>query len=172
MASDKVLSVKADTAADFLEKGYAKMGEEGKLGETTYDLNAKFTTDGKTGNIATATFTMTTAIVRVQWGGAAKTKPDKANSDAIKKIETLLKAHEQAHADGYNRVFKKLKAEFEKSLIGKSQDELQAAVDQMNEALRAECESLHKSGGMIKLKTGSGGSVSVSEVAAGAGGCD
>lgn len=172
MACDKVLSVKADTAEAFLKNGYGKMGQQGKLGETTYDLQSSISTDAKTGRILKATFTLTTAIVRVQWGGAAKTKPDKANADAIKKIEAIVKSHEQAHADGYSKVFKRLKAELEKSLVGQPEEALQAAVDTMDQALRDECESLHKSGGLVKVKAGSGGSVSVSEVAAGAGGCD
>ena len=44
------------------------------------------------------------------------------------------------------------------------------AAQEVKDALTAECEKLHKSGGLIKV-TESGGKVTVKERAEGAGGC-
>lgn len=171
MAGDTVVNVKADTAQDFLDAGHKAMRDDAKLGETTYNIDVAFNEDGKTGKVTKVSFTLSTSIKRVHWSGAAKTKPDKANADAIQKIEKLLKAHEEEHRDGYNKVFNKLKPEMEKALVGKTKEDIQKSLETMNEALRDECESLHKRGGLIELKEGSGGTLKVSESAEGPGGC-
>lgn len=169
--SDKLINVKADTAQDFVDAAHAAMGDDSKLGETSAKLTWKVTTDSKTGKIKKVTFDLKTSITRVHWAGPQKTKPDKANADAIKKVEDLNKKHEEAHRDGYEKAFKKLKAKLEKDLVGKDEDELDDAVKQMKDAMTDACETLHKSGGMINVDDGGGGKIKVTESAEGAGGC-
>jgi hypothetical protein len=171
MAGDTLVNVKADTAEDFLDKAHKAMGDASKLGDTTYELNLDVKTDSKSGKITKATFTLKTSIKRVHWAGPAKTKPDKNNSDAIQKIESLNRAHEEAHRDGYMKAFKKNQPVLEKQLVGKSEDEAADIVAKMNDALQEACEALHKRGGMIKAKAGSSGSITVTESAEGPGGC-
>lgn len=170
--ADTLLNVKADTAEDFLDEARAAMGDSTKLGETTFDLGLKFATDSKTKKIVKATFTLTTSIRRAHWAGPAKTKPDKSNAEAIARIEALNKAHEDAHRAGYVRAFNKNKAALEKALVGKTEDEAEAIVDKMKQALKDACEDLHKKGGKVVVKTDSSGRITVTEAAEGPGGCD
>lgn len=168
---DKLVNVKADTAQDFMDNAHTAMGDPAKLGETKADLSWSVAKDAKTKKIKKVTFTLKTAITRVHWAGSTKAKPDKANEAAIKQIESLNKAHEEAHRDGYEKAFKKLKAKLEKDLIGKEDDDFDKAVQQLKDALTDECEKLHKSGGMITLTDNGGGKISVKESAEGPGGC-
>jgi len=48
------------------------------------------------------------------------------------------------------------KARFEKELIGKDESDLYKAPREIKEALTAQCEKLHKSGGLIKVTDNSG----------------
>jgi hypothetical protein len=166
---DKLVNVKADTAQDFLDNAHKLMGGD-KLGDTSYDLDAKASVDPKTKKIKKVTFSLTTTIKRVHWSGPAKAKPDKENAAAIKEIEDLNKAHEEEHRSGYEKTFKKLKAKLEKDLVGKDPDELKDAIKDIKEALKDTCEDLHKSGGMITA-TDNGGKITVKESAEGPGGC-
>jgi hypothetical protein len=168
--ADKLMNVKADTAMDFIDGAHEVMGDDSKLGETSAKLDWTVTSDAKTKKIKKVVFTLKTDIKRVHWAGPAKTKPDKENLAAIQKIESLNKAHEEAHRAGYESAFKKLKAKLEKDLVGKDPDDLDAAVKQMKEALTDACEKLHKSGGDISV-VDNGGKVTVKESAEGPGGC-
>lgn len=168
--ADKLVNVKADTAMDFLDNAHSAMGDADKLGETSAKLTWTFTKDAKTKKIKKVAFTLKTEVKRVHWSGPEKTKPDKANAEAIKQIETLNKDHEEAHRDGYEKAFKKLKAKLEKDLIGKEDSDLDDAVKTLKDALTDECEKLHKSGGKITV-TDNGGKITVKESAEGAGGC-
>ena len=169
--SDKLINVKADTAMDFMDNAHKAMGDSSKLGETSANLTWSVSTDSKTKKIKKITFTLKTEITRVHWAGQEKTKPDKANEDAIKEIESLNKAHEEAHRSGYEAAFKKLKTKFEKDLIGKEEDDLDEAVQEIKDAMTDEGEKLHKSGGMITVTDNGGGNITVKESAEGAGGC-
>ena len=168
---DKLINVKADTAMDFIDNAHKAMGDPSKLGETSANLTWSVSMDSKTKKIKKVTFTLKTEIKRVHWAGQAKTKPDKANEDAIKEIESLNKAHEEAHRSGYEAAFKKLKTKFEKDLIGKEEDDLDTAVQEMKDAMTDACETLHKSGGMIDVTDDGAGKITVKESAEGAGGC-
>ena len=86
---DKLINVKADTALDFVDNAHKAMGDASKLGETSAKVDFSFAMDGKTKKIKKVTFTLATEIRRVHWAGAQKTKPDKANADAIANIEAL-----------------------------------------------------------------------------------
>ena len=168
--ADKLLNVKADTAMDFIDAAHKAMGDDSKLGQTSAKLSWTVTTDTKTKKIKKVVFTLKTDIERVHWSGPAKTKPDKDNSAAIQKIESLNKAHEEAHRAGYEAAFKKLKAKLEKDLVGKDEGEVDDAAQKMKDALTDACEKLHKSGGDISVND-SGGKVTVKESAEGPGGC-
>jgi hypothetical protein len=167
---DKLLNVKADTALDFMASAHKAMGDPSKLGETSAQVDFSYALDGTTKKIKKVTFTLKTEIRRVHWAGAQKTKPDKANAAAITEIEALNKAHEEAHRSGYEAAFKKCKARFEKELIGKDESDLDKAAQEIKDALTAECEKLHKSGGLVTV-TDSGGKITVKESAEGPGGC-
>lgn len=171
MAGAKLLNVKADNAKDFLDNAHKAMKDKSKLGETKFNLNMKFSLDSKTKKIKTGTFTLQTTITRVHWAGPAKTKPDKANLDAINEIERLNKAHEEAHQDSYEKVFKKAKGELEKEMEGKTPKEAQELLGQMEDKLVEACEKLHKTGGMINVSDNGNGKISVTESAEGPGGC-
>lgn len=168
--ADKLLNVKADTALDFVDNAHDAMGDDSKLGECSAKLDWTVTSDAKTKKIKKVVFTLSTEIKRAHWAGPAKIKPDKENLAAIQKIESLNKAHEEAHRAGYASAFKKLKAKLEKDLVGKDPDDLDDAVKQIKAALTDACEKLHKSGGDISV-VDNGGKITVKESAEGPGGC-
>jgi len=171
MAGDKLVNVKGDTAQDFMDNAHKAMKDRSKLGETTYKLDAKFSIDPKTKKIKKGTLSLKTTITRVHWAGPAKKKPDKADMDAIKEIESLNTAHEQAHQASYEKAFKEAKADLEAEMEGKTPKEAKDIVDKMKALLVDACEDLHKSGGLLTLKDDGNGSISVSEGAEGRGGC-
>jgi hypothetical protein len=168
---DKLVNVKASTAKDFIDNAHKAMRDPAKLGDTTYDLGVTFKTDPKTKKISKATMTLKTETKRVHWAGQEKTKPDKANADAIKKIEDMNSAHEKAHRDTYQKAFDKLHDDLEKEMVGKSAKEAQEIMDKMKDALKDACEKLHKSEGMIEVNDNGGGKITIKETAEGPGGC-
>jgi hydroxymethylpyrimidine pyrophosphatase-like HAD family hydrolase len=168
---DKLINVKADTAQDFMDNAHVAMRDPSLLGKTSAKLDWSVTKDGKTKKIKKVSFTLTTEITRVHWAGLKRTKPDKANAAAIKQIEELNKAHEDAHRAGYEKAFKKLKAKLEKDLVGKDDSDLDQAVQELKDALTDECEKLHKSGGLITVTDNGSGKITVRESAEGPGGC-
>lgn len=169
---DKLLPVKADTVQDFMDNAHKAIGDDTKIGDTSSKLSLKFDTDSKTKMIKSATFSLTTSITRAHWVGAAKVKPDKENEAAIKKIESLNKAHEEAHRKGYEAAFKKNKEALEKELVGMKPDDADQVVKKMQAALTKACEDLHKKGGMIDFVDNGKGKITVAESAEGPGGCD
>ena len=172
MAGDKLINVKADTIDDFMDNAHKAMKDNSNIGDTAVKVGRKVSTDPKTGKITKGTLTLTTTITRAHWAGPAKTKPDKANLDAINKAERLNKAHEEAHRASYEKAFKKAKAALEKEMEGKDEDEADEIVDKMLALLKDACEDLHKTGGMITFKDNGKGKITVSEGPAGPGGCD
>ncbi len=171
MAGDKLLSIKADTAQDFLDNSHKAMRDSSKLGETKAIVAWAASFDLKTKKVKKGTLTLKTSITRVHWAGAAKKKPDKSNLDAIKEIESLNKAHEEAHRTSYEKAFKKAKAKLEEEMVGKTQQEVKDIVDKMGGELKEACEDLHKSGGLIDVNDNGSGTISVTEKAEGPGGC-
>jgi hypothetical protein len=167
---DKLVNVKASTAQDFLDNAHKAMRDPKKLGDTTYDLQMKFTLDSSK-KIAKATMTLKTETTRVHWAGPGTTKPDKANADAIKQIEDLNEAHERAHRDSYQKAFDKLQDKLEEEMVGKTPKEAQEIMNKMKDALKAACEDLHKSEGMIDVKDDGKGNITIKERAEGPGGC-
>jgi hypothetical protein len=165
--ADKLVNVKADKATQFIDNAHKAMGNSKRLGFTTHDLGVSFTFQQ---TIAKVTLTFKTETTRVHWSGQVKTKPDPDNMAAIKQIEGLNAAHEARHRATYQDVFDKGKADLEKQLIGKTQTEAKAIVDDFNKKLIAACEKLHTSEGNITV-TDSGGKISVTEGPEGPGGC-
>ncbi len=169
--ADKLVNVKASTAQEFIDGAHKAMKDPKKLGETKYSLDVKFQVDSKSKTITKATMTLKMTTTRVHWAGQGKAKPDKANMDAINKIEDLNEAHEKAHRDGYQAAFDKNHDAYEKEMAGKSQQEAQKIVDKMKADLLKACEDLHKSGGQIDIKDNGQGKITVTESAEGPGGC-
>ncbi len=167
---DKLVNVKASTAQDFIDNAHKVMHDPKKLGETTYNLQVKFKLY-KDKKITKATMTLDSATTRVHWGGPGKTKPDKANSDAIKQIEDLNTAHEKAHRDTYQKAFDKLHGDLEDQMVGKTPKEAQDLMDQMKDALLDACEKLHKTEGQIDVTDDGQGKITIKESAEGPGGC-
>src|SRR5215471_1539322 len=158
--ADKLLNVKASTAQEFLDNAHKAMRDPKKLGDTKYDLQVKFQLDsGK--KIVKARMTLKTETTRVHWAGPGKTKPDKANADAIKQIEDLNAAHEKAHRDSYQKTFDKLQDDLEKEMVGKTPKEAQQIMDKMKDALKDACEELHKSEGLIDVNDNGKGTITV-----------
>jgi hypothetical protein len=168
---DKLVNVKASTAKDFVDNAHKAMRDPKKLGETTYDLEVKFKLDSKTKKIAKAAMTLTTETKRMHWAGPGKTKPDKANADAIKQIEDMNEAHEKAHRDTYQEAFDRLQDDLEEEMAGKTPKEAQEIMDKMKDALRDACEKLHKSEGMIEVNDDGQGNITIKQSAEGPGGC-
>jgi flagellar biosynthesis/type III secretory pathway protein FliH len=108
-------------------------------------------------------------ITRAHYAGHLKTKPSDAELAAIEKAEALNKAHEEAHRDGYQKVFDD--AKLEEELVGKTPEEAKALIAKVRAALTAECEKLHKSGGVVFVTPGPKGTVKVDEKPEGPGGC-
>jgi len=169
---DKLVNVKASTAMDFIEAAHKAMRDPSKLGETKNHLDVKFKFDAKTKKIAKATMTLTSETTRVHWAGPGKTKPDKANADAIKEIEELNTAHEKAHRDTSKAAFDKLKDDLEEEMVGMTAKEAQDVIQKMQDALTDACEKLHKSEGLIEVDDDGNGNITVKESAEGPGGCE
>jgi hypothetical protein len=106
----------------------------------------------------------------VHLAGPVKTTPDPENAAAIKNVEALNAAHEGRHGDSYQAVFDKAKDDLEDQLVGKTQKEAKVLLDEFHQKPLDACEKLHAPEAMITVK-GSGGKVSVTESAEGAGGC-
>jgi hypothetical protein len=115
------------------------------------------------------TLTFKTSTKRVHLAGPVKTTPDPENAAAIKNVEALNAAHEGRHRDSYQAVFDKAKDDLEDQLVGKTQKEAKVLLDEFHQKPLDACEKLHASEAMITVKE-SGGKVSVTESAEGAGG--
>jgi hypothetical protein len=168
---DKLVNVKASTAKEFIDNAHKAMRDSKKLGETKYDLQVQFKLDSSK-KITKATMTLKSETTRVHWAGQGKTKPDKANTDAIKQIEDMNAAHEKAHRDTYQQAFDKLEDDLEQEMVGKTPKEAQKIMDKMKDALQEACEKLHKSEGMIDVGDDGQGNITIKESAEGPGGCE
>jgi hypothetical protein len=172
MAGEKLVNVKADTAADFLDNAHKAMHDANKLGETTYDLEITgVKLDPKTKTVIKGSFKLTTETTRVHWAGPVKTPPDKPNAHAIEQIEAMNADHEKNHRDSYQQAFDKAKGALEKEMVGKTEKELKDVLQEMKDKLLDACEKLHKSEGLITVTQKADGSITVSESAEGPGGC-
>jgi hypothetical protein len=167
---DKLVNVKASTAQEFLDNAHKAMRDPKKLGETKADLQVKLKLDSS-GKIVEAKMTLKTMTTRVHFAGPGKTRPDKANADAIKQIEDLNAAHEKAHRDSYQKAFDKLQDSLEKEMVGKTQKEAEKIMQKMKDALQDACEKLHQSEGLLEVNDDGNGNITVKEKAEGSGAC-
>jgi uncharacterized protein YukE len=124
-----------------------------------------------------ATLSLTITSATAHWigpglrDGKPAPQPDGVNRTAITDIEAKNRAHEQKHIDGSQSVFDSKKDQIEKNMIGKTKEEFQTAFDALNAALKAKCEELHKTEGLITW-TFQNGAYSIVVKPGGPGGCD
>jgi hypothetical protein len=162
------------TVDEFAQSAGSVFGD-GVFGRTTFALAKDFESTNKKLTKATLSLTITSATAH--WAGPGlrdgkhAPQPDATNKDAIARIEALNKAHEQRHIDGDQSVFDSKKSEIEKNMIGKTKEEFEAAFADLNKALKAACEELHKTEGLI-VWTFQNGAYSIVVKPQGSGGCD
>lgn len=163
------------TVAEF-QQSAANIFGEGLLGDTRFALSTNYNFDTQS-KITKATLSMTITSATAHWagpglrGGRPAVQPNAANRDAIARIEALNKSHEQKHIDGYQSTFNNKKGDIEKKMIGQTADEAATTLTEMNDALKAACEALHSTEGLISV-TQSGGAFSIVVQPEGPGACD
>jgi thioredoxin-like negative regulator of GroEL len=167
-------NVFGSTVAEFTSNAADIFGA-GTLGETKPHISVSFATD-ENGKVTRATLTLAITSTTAHWAGSGMSEgkpapqPNAANKYAIARIESLNKAHEQKHIDTYQSAFNAKKAELEKKYIGSSLSDAAAITGDMEDALRAACETLHSTEGIVNVVT-QGDTFTISVSPAGPGGC-
>jgi hypothetical protein len=162
------------TVDQFRQSAGSAFGQ-GLLGDTRFALGAKWTI--VSGKITKPTLSLKITSATAHWagpglqGGKHGPQPDAANRTAIAQIEALNKSHEQKHIDGYQSVFDGKKSDIEKKLVGQTEVESAKTIAEMSDALKAACETLHKTEGLIVV-TQQAGAFSIAVQAEGPGACD
>jgi hypothetical protein len=163
------------TLDEFMQSAGSVFGQ-GLLGDTRSALSAKYSFDTQN-KITKSTLSLTITSATAHWAGpgihAGKhaQQPDAPNRDAIARVEALNKSHEQKHIDGYQSAFNNKKAEIEGKMIGQTEAESAKTLSEMNGALKAACEALHKTEGLISVIR-QGGAFSIVVQPEGPGACD
>jgi hypothetical protein len=163
---------------EFMQNARRVIGQ-GLLGKTTCEPTYDCKLDAQN-KITNAKLSLEITSKTAHWAGpgfrdAKHTKrapqPDTANRNAIMSVEALNKQHEQHHIDGYQKVFDKQKSTFEKKMIGQTIKEAQeTTLAELNDALKAACEELHTTEGLISVIQ-QGGAFQVVVQPEGPGGC-
>jgi hypothetical protein len=174
MATPTLTNCFGSTVDEFAQSAASTFGP-GLLGDTRFAVEAKW-------NLSNSKITKPTLSLRItsataHWvgpglrDGKPAPQPDVANRNAIASIESLNKSHEQKHIDGYQSTFNSKKSDIERKLIGQTEAEAAKTIQEMNDALKAACEALHKTEGLITW-TLQGGAYSIVVKPAGPGNCD
>jgi hypothetical protein len=160
MAGETLINISADTVDDFMDKVSDKVGEgDGVLGITTYDISTKYTlTDDK---IAKISFELKVTIKRAHWSGG---KADANNKKAIQAAEQLNKMHEEKHRKLANDICAREFAKAAKALKGKSEDDVQNAIDAIKQLVDDAYDDLDKKEGKTSVTEKSDGSFTVKQV--------
>jgi hypothetical protein len=163
------------TVDEFIQSANSEFGE-GLLGETKFALDAKWMLDAEN-KIIHPTLSLKITSATAHWAGPGfrdgkpAPRPDALNRDAIARVEALNTSHEQKHIDGFQRIFNNRKREFERKLIGQTEEEAAQTVAEMTDALNAACEELHETEGLISVSL-QGSRFSIQVQPRGPGGCD
>ncbi|HEX3948732.1 MAG TPA: hypothetical protein VHW95_02655 [Steroidobacteraceae bacterium] len=163
------------TVDEFMQSAGSVFGQ-GLLGNTQCALNAKYNFDPQS-KITKSTLSLQITSATAHWVGPGvrdgkhAPQPDGPNRHAIARAEALNKSHEQKHIDGYQSVFDNKKSEMEKKMIGQTAAEAAKTVAEMNAALKAACEALHKTEGLISVNQ-QGSAISIVVQPEGPGACD
>jgi hypothetical protein len=162
------------TVDEFAQSAGSLFGQ-GLLGDTRFALEANWNITNR--KIINATLTLKITSATAHWAGpgvrAGKQapQPDAPNRNAITNMEALNKSHEQKHINGYQSVFDSKKNDVEKKLVGQTEGEAAKTIEEMKDALKAACEALHKTEGLITW-TFQGGAYSIVVKPRGPGACD
>ena len=157
---ESLINISADSVSDFMDKVADAVGEgDGVMGQTTYDISTKVSlTDGK---VSKVTFELKVSIKRAHWSGG---KPDDNNKKAILAAEDLNKKHEQKHLRLATDICTREFAKAQKALAGKSQDDVDDAVDAIKKLVDAAYDDLDKKEGMTEVTENSNGTFTVKQV--------
>lgn len=137
-----------------------KVGEgDGVMGVTTYEISAKPTLVND--KIVKFKFEVKVTIKRAHWSGG---KADANNKKAIQTAEQLNKKHEEKHRKLANDICAREFAKAEKALKGKSEDEVQDAVDAIKKLVDDAYDDLDAKEGMTKVTENSNGSFTIKQV--------
>src|SRR6266852_6607665 len=148
MAGETLINISADSVEDFMDQVADKVGEgEGVMGVTNYEINSNYTLD-KNGNIAKIKFEVKVTIKRAHWSGG---KADANNKKAIQAAEQLNKKHEEKHRKLANDICAREFAKAAKALKGKSEDDVQDAIDAITEKVDKAYDDLDKKEGMTSV---------------------
>src|SRR6266700_1334817 len=99
---ESLVNISSDDVEDFIKKASAAVGSDGEMGETTYDIQSKYSVSG--GKVSKVTFTLKVDIRRAHWSGG---KPDAKNKKAILEAEAANKKHEEKHKKLAEDIFKR-----------------------------------------------------------------
>jgi hypothetical protein len=157
---ETLINISADSVEDFMDKVSDAVGEgEGVMGETTYNISTKCSLSG--GKVTKVTFELKVNIKRAHWSGG---KPDANNKKAIMAAEDLNKKHEQKHQKLATDICAREFAKAQKALVGKTEDDVQDAVDAIKEMVDDAYDDLDKKEGMTEVTPNANGSFTVKQV--------
>lgn len=131
MAGDKLVNVKADTIDEFMENAPKAIPDgDGEIGKCSYEIKPKSSL--KDDKIKTIKFSLDTSIVRAHWSGG---KADARHKKAIQAAEALNAAHEAKHRKIAQDISQKMFRKAERDLIGKTQEDLDKAIEEITKAI-------------------------------------
>jgi hypothetical protein len=144
---------------DFMEKVAEKIGEgDGVMGNTTYTITPKYSLVDD--QVTKITFELKVTTERAHWSGG---KPDANNKKAIQAAEALNKKHEEKHRKIAADICSKEFAKAIKDLKGKSEDDVQDAVDAIKAKIDKAYEDLDKKEGMTEYTEKDDGTFTVKQ---------
>src|SRR5262245_54605973 len=160
MAKTSLVDVGATTALEFLANAAAKIGEgPGVLGVTNYDIT--YDPPKLTSNKITK-FKLSVSIRRAHWKGG---EADAKNKKAIQEAEALNKAHEEQHEKLAVDTCKTEFAKAEKALIGKSESDVDPAMDAIYKIIDKKYAELDAKEGVTSVTVKPDGTIIVKQVA-------
>jgi predicted secreted Zn-dependent protease len=155
--AETLINISADTVDDFMDKASEKLGEDGELGDTDFEISAKPTLNAA-GEVVKVKFELKVTIKRAHWSGG---KADANNKKAIQAVEQLTKKHEEKHRKLAVDICAREFGKAEKALKGKSNDDVQDAIDAMTQKINDAYEDLDKKEGVASVTEKPDGSFTV-----------
>jgi hypothetical protein len=175
MAQTPTLTSCTGSTVDEFGQSAANAFGAGLLGDTRFAVNANWNLSNN--KITKPTLSLTITSATAHWTGPGirdgkpAPQPDAANRIAIVDIEAKNKSHEQKHINGFQSTFDGKKSDIERRLVGQTEVQAATTIQEMNDALKAACEALHKTEGLITW-TLQGTAYSIVVKPAGPGNCD
>jgi hypothetical protein len=157
MAGETLINISADSVDDFIDKASEKVGEDGELGDTDFQISAKSTLSAD-GKVLKVKFELKVTIKRAHWSGG---KADANNKKAIQTVEELTKKHEEKHRKLATDICAREFAKAEKALKGSDKDGVQDAIDAITQKINDAYDDLDKKEGVASVTEKSDGSFTV-----------